>query len=256
MRLEIELFAKEKKKINLNYNYYIISAIYHLLSEHNRDFSEMLHDQGYEIGGKKFKLFVFSKLMPEKYTIEGNSMIIKSGITRLYVNSPVKEFINCIGNSLMKIGNLKIGKEEFVVSNVYLRNQVDFEYETEFVTLSPIIVTTGEMQNGQFKSRTVHISEEKYIENIKNNLIRKYFLIHGKLPQNMSIDIQFDEKYTKNNRGKLIDFKGITVKGYIAPFKMKCSEDIKRVALDCGIGENNSIGMGYIMEKKLFVDLW
>jgi CRISPR/Cas system endoribonuclease Cas6 (RAMP superfamily) len=31
---------------------------------------------------------------------------------------------------------------------------------------------------------------------------------------------------------------------------MKCCDDIKKVAVDCGIGENNSIGMGYILEKS------
>ena len=66
----------------------------------------------------------------------------------------------------------------------------------------------------------------------------------------MNIEISFDQEYIKKHRrGTLINFKGITVKGFIAPFTMKCTDDIKKIAIDCGIGENNSIGMGYIMEK-------
>lgn len=251
MKLEIEFIINKTKKINFNYNYYITSAIYNLISEHNKDFSEMLHNEGYKIGNKKFKLFVYSRLMPQKFTIDRSYMVIEKGITRLYVNSPVKEFINSLGNSLIKRGSMKIGDEEFQINNIYLKDSIKFNYETKFIVLSPIVVTTGEEKNGKVKPRTVHITEDKFIENIKNNLIKKYFLVHGKLPDNMCIDIKFDEEYIKNNKkGHLINFKGISVKGYIAPFIMRCSDDIKKVAVDCGIGENNSIGMGYIMEKK------
>lgn len=256
MRLEIELFSKTKKRINLNYNYYLSSAIYKLLAQHDNDFSTMLHDKGYEINRKKFKLFVFSKLIPNSYKIENKHMVINKGITKLYVNSPIPQFIECLANSLLKQEQFRIGEEQFLIRNVYIRDAVDFQYETEFITLSPIVVTTGEERDGKIKARSVHITENKFIENIKNNLMKKYFLVHGNLPNNMSIDIEFNEKYiSKKNRGKLINFKGIMVKGYIAPFTMRCSEDIKKIALYCGIGENNSIGMGYIMEKKMFVDL-
>lgn len=250
MRLEIEFIIGETKKINFNYNYYLTSAIYNLISEHNEEFSKMLHDEGYKVGNKKFKLFVYSRLMPDRYTVSGQFMIINKGITKLYINSPVKEFINSLGNSLFERGSMKIGDEEFRISKAYLKDDTVFDYETNFITLSPIVVTTGVKKNGQVKPRTVYITEEKFIENIKNNLLKKYFLIHGKLPENMSIDIEFDKDYIdKHSKGHLINFKGITVKGFIAPFTMKCTDDIKKVAIDCGLGENNSIGMGYIMVR-------
>jgi len=256
MRLEIELYASTKKRINLNYNYYISSAIYNLLSQHDKDFSAMLHNKGYELNGKNFKLFVFSKLMPDSYKIKDGELIINEGITKLYVNSPIRQFIDCLGHSLLKKERFRVGEEEFFIKNVFIRDAIDFEHETEFMTLSPIVVTTGEEKDGKIKARALHITEDKFIQNIKNNLIKKYFLVHGNLPHNMGIDIEFDKKYlNKENRGKLINFKGIMIKGYIAPFKMRCSEDIKKIAVYCGIGENNSIGMGYIMEKNMFVDL-
>jgi len=251
MRLEIEFFSSEIKKLSFNYNYYITSAIYDLISEHNKDFSQMLHDEGYKVGNKKFKLFVYSRLMPERYSIDKDYMIIHKGITRLYINSPIKEFINSLGNSMMKKGLMRINDQIFKVNNIYLKDDFVFDYGTEFVTLSPIVVTTGIRKDGQVKPRTVHITDSKFIENIKNNLIKKYYLIYGKLPENMSIDIKFDKEYIKRNRrGHLIHFKGITIKGFIIPFVMTCANDIKKVAIDCGLGENNSIGMGYIMGKK------
>ena len=250
MKLEIEYITYKTKKINFNYNYYLTSAIYSLISEHNEEFSKLLHDQGFMMGNKKFKLFVYSRLIPERYTVDGNSLVINKGITRLYINSPIKEFINSLGNSLVKRGGMKIGDEEFKVNNIYLKDNPVFNYETKFITLSPIVVTTGVKKNGCIKPRTVEITEKKFVDNIKKNLLNKFFLLHGKLPDNMNIEISFDQEYIKKHRrGTLINFKGITVKGFIAPFTMKCTDDIKKIAIDCGIGENNSIGMGYIMEK-------
>lgn len=251
MILEIELYAKSERQLDLNYNYYLTSLIYRLLSQHDEDFSSMLHDRGYVVGNKKFKLFVFSRFMPESYSIEGQYMLIKPGKCRLYINSPVERFIECLGNSLLKNGSVRIDRDEYIVNNVYLKDNTSFDYETEFRTLSPIVVTTAMETEEGLKPRTVYIDEPKFIDNIKNNLLKKYFLVHGKLPVNMSIDIEFDQEYLRTKpKGTLINFKGITLKGFIAPFKMRCSEDIKKIAVDCGLGENNSIGMGYIMEKE------
>lgn len=250
MKLEIELYADKEKSINLNYNYYITSSIYKLIADHDMNFSKYLHDEGYKLGNKRFKLFVYSRLMPDKFNLQGPNMIIEKGRTRLYINSPIKEFINSLGNSLVKEGEMRIGKEIFKVENINFKDNYDFNYETEFKTLSPIVVTTKKEIDGEIKPRTVYITEDKFVENIKNNLLKKYFLINGKLPDDMNIDISFNDRYIeKNKRGNLIDFKGIKIKGFICPFTMKCASDVKKVAIDCGIGENNSIGMGYIEPK-------
>lgn len=251
MRLEVEFITDKKKRLNFNYNYYITSAIYNLLAEYDEDYSKFLHDEGYMVGNKNFKLFVYSRFMPERFSVSDNYMTIKKGKSRLFINSPVKEFINSLGNSLIKKGCLNIGEEEYKINNVYLRDDISHSYETEFIALSPIVVTTGVEINGEVKPRTVYIDEPKFIENIKNNLLKKYFLVHGRLPENMSIDIEFNKQYIeRSNRGHLINFKGISIKGFIAPFVMRCEESVKKVAIDCGIGENNSIGMGYIKEVK------
>jgi len=221
-----------------------------LLSQHDEDFSSMLHDKGYVVGNKRFKLFVFSRFMPESYSIKGKYMLIKPGKCQLFVNSPIRRFIECLGNSLLKNGEVRIGRDEYIVNNVYLKDNASFDYETEFRTLSPIVVTTARETKEGLKPRTVYINEPKFKENIKNNLLKKYFLVHGKLPDIMGIDIEFDKGYIASRpKGTLTTFKDITIKGFVAPFKMRCSEDIKKIAVDCGIGENNSIGMGYITEK-------
>jgi CRISPR-associated endoribonuclease Cas6 len=251
MRLEVELNADSELRLDLNYNHHINSLIYRLLFQHDKEFSSMLHNRGYVAGNKRFKLFVFSRFMPESYSIDGKYMLIKPGKCRLFINSPIEKFIECLGNSLLKNGTVRIDRDEYRVNNIYLKDNSSFEYETEFRTLSPIVVTTARETDEGLKARTVYINEPKFTENIKNNLLKKYWLVHGKLPDNMGIDIEFDQNTIRSrSKGTLTTIKGITLKGFIAPFNMRCSKDIKKIAIDCGIGENNSMGMGYIIERE------
>ena len=52
--------ATENIRLPIHYNYLIQSLIYHSLDE---EFAEFLHDQGYEVEKRKFKLFNFSRLL-------------------------------------------------------------------------------------------------------------------------------------------------------------------------------------------------
>lgn len=60
MRLKLKLKAKDSPAvIPVNYQYYFSAAVYLLLKFGSPEFSKFLHDQGFNLNGKKFKLFVF-----------------------------------------------------------------------------------------------------------------------------------------------------------------------------------------------------
>jgi len=61
MRLLIELSSSDNNPITIpiHYNHLIQSAIYGAL---DNDFADFLHDTGFEGGGRRFKLFTFSRL--------------------------------------------------------------------------------------------------------------------------------------------------------------------------------------------------
>lgn len=73
MRLKILLQCVSKPAvIPINYNYQFSAAIYLLLKFGSPDFSKFLHDQGYKIENRNFKLFTFA-LKLWKYEILTNS---------------------------------------------------------------------------------------------------------------------------------------------------------------------------------------
>lgn len=251
LRLQIELQSKDKACIDINYNHFVTASIYEAISQYDNDFANYLHEIGFRRGAKSFKLFVFSNLFPDKYSIKEHLFCIHEGRIKLFINSPINRFTECILQTFLSRGFITFGGINFEIKEIF---SLPYEYEDgeeDYVALSPIVVTTGVEVSDQIKPRTVRIDEEKYVINIKNNLSKKYALLYKKQMDN-DISIRFAEKYVKNNRGKLIRFKNVTLKGYIAPFKMAADKEVKYVALSCGLGENNSIGMGYIMEKRIY----
>lgn len=246
MRIKLNLEAMDKQKLNLNYNYYLSSLIYNKLEEYNRDYSSFLHNEGYRLNNKRYKLFTFSQLFPQKYSIEATDLIFE-GLVKWYVASPINEFLVYFINSLMSAKNLKIGNNELNIKTVEMTIDPNYSEEMKFKCLSPVTMATSEANaEGEYIKRDLNILESKFKENIKNNLYAKYEIVHGKSFENENIEISF-ENIEKYKRGKLINYKdGIKIKGFMAPIKLIGSLELMKIAYDCGIGDRNSLGFGML----------
>ncbi len=248
MRIKIDLEVLQPQTIEINYNYYLSVLIYCLLRESDVDFSSKLHSHGYTIGNKTFKLFCFSKLILAKYSVNGDKLTVKDRM-HWYISSPVGEFVYHLADGLLKKQKMNIGQGKFYIRSVEILKSPKFEGEMKFRSLSPITIHTVEVEDGERKTVSCAPHEMKFVENIKNNLLRKYFLLQGKLPDDMSIQFAVDEKYLRD-RGKLIAYKDTLIKGYQVPFRLKCDSGLMEVAYDCGVGEKNSAGFGFIEVRR------
>ncbi len=84
---------------------------------------------------------------------------------------------------------------------------------------------------------------------IRQNLIRKHDAIYGKPPQNDALTFSFDEKYIRRKQGhvtRLVDYKGIKVRGILCPFHVSGSTALIQVGYECGFGDKNSSGFGMV----------
>lgn len=248
MRIKVVLQSLQNQTIEINYNYYLTSLIYNILSESDVDFSAQLHSKGYSLGNKNFKLFCFSRLFSSNYTVDRDKLILRDKVV-WYVSSPIKDFILHFADGLLKKQTVKIGEGEFYIASVSILKELVFTNEMHFRSLSPITTNTVEIVNGERRTVSCPISSPKFYENIKNNLIRKYFLLHGTLPENMSVEITIDGKYA-NDKGKLIKYKDTYIKGYQVPLTIKGDPKLIEVAYECGVGEKNSAGFGFIEVKR------
>ena len=76
----------EKNIIPVNYQYEFSAWIYKTLNFGNAEFARWLHDQGYVNGNKRFKLFTFSRLFPDKYSVQKDRLEILSNQSVLYIS--------------------------------------------------------------------------------------------------------------------------------------------------------------------------
>ncbi|EYE89391.1 CRISPR-associated protein Cas6 [Fervidicella metallireducens AeB] len=244
MRLRITIKPIKNKAMNINYNYYLSSLCYSFLNKGNKNFAKMLHEEGFEASGKKFKLFTFSQLFCERYKIDGTYVTFLDCVN-WYVSSPINEFILYFAQALLNEEKINIGGVEFLVENVEVLEQIKLKERTIFKSLSPIVVNSGEIINGEFKQIFLSIDNEKFKENLKNNLIKKYFALYKSLPKNLNLDINMLDK-DKYKRGKRINIKNSFIKGYMATFEVSGSEELILMGYDAGYGSKNSMGCGMV----------
>lgn len=251
MRIRITLLPEENKSLNINYNYFLSGWIYNTLKKANKEYEEELHTRGYSYGNKVFKLFTFSQLRSKNLKIV-NENIMFLDKTYLYITSPKKEFLLNFVTEVLNNNILKLQDYEFKIETVEILKEPEFDKgENKFICLSPIVTSTAAEIDGKRKSVNLPLHDPRFVENLKNNLIEKYYVIYNTLPDNLSLNINFDmEYYSKNPKGKRIRYKNVYVKGYMVPFTMSGNIELIKVAYDCGIGEKNSAGFGMIQKIR------
>jgi CRISPR-associated endoribonuclease Cas6 len=264
LRIIITAISEQPSFFPYNYQYALHSAIYSLMNESSAEYSEFLHDNGYVKDGinKKFKLFSFSKLkfFPKKRDREGFYNVKK--IQFVFTSSMDESLKHLIlgGFSSQKIKLMLNGQKcVFTIVNVDIQPEPIFSNSEKFICLSPIAVATIKIdENGKRKQHFLNymIPEERdrFVDNLKKNLIRKYETINNikyqnlKYPFNFNFDINYIAK-RKGNISKLMEFKNkIKIKAMEAPFSIEADPELIKIGYECGWGEKNSAGFGCVAQ--------
>ncbi|WP_027309516.1 CRISPR-associated endoribonuclease Cas6 [Caloramator sp. ALD01] len=243
MRIKLNLYTKEQQHIDINYNYYISSFIYRCLEEIDGEMANRLHNQGFEYNDKKYKMFTFSNLFFEDYKIE-KDRITFSGNVNLSISSPISEFTEYLVKSILFKEEIKLGCAILKVDSISIPAIPEFRERMKFKTISPITMSTALLkEDGRLLKRDLYIEDDRFIKNIRRNVLAKYEIIHKKLPD----DTRFDINFGKNTKGKLIKYKnGINIKGYLTDCEIIGNSELIEIAYECGLGDRNSLGFGMI----------
>jgi len=260
MRLKFKLNYRGANNLPINYNYFLSSSIYELLRFGKPEFSKFLHDKGYRLNNKSYKLFTFALLF-EKFTIEEGSFKLLSPSLKLIVSSPlIEDFLKTMVISSFKkqIFELSIKSEKFIfdIQQIERLPHPNFKEEMKFLMLTPMVLSTFDdspSKNNQYYLR--------YFDNINlinkvfnNNLKNKFKLIKQKEYKGNGVTFEWDKSYIKNAlaRRKKITKKitiyssnnKIDVIGNLAPFYLKGDPQLMEIGYEAGFGEKNSMGFG------------
>ena len=267
MRVKITAITQHPSIIPFNYNYALHSAIYGLIEKSSSDYSQYLHDKGFinSAINKRFKLFTFSNLFftPTKIRKNGFNQVKE---IHFVFSTPIEQSFEHLILGLFSDQafylNFKGQKTNFSITRVEALPEPEFKNNSRFLCMSPIAVSTlREKPNGLLEQHYLDYmnpeERERFIENIKKNLIHKYHTFHNKdyIDQDQEFDFHFDINYITKRQGKiskLIHFKRIDnntrtkIKGFEAPFKIIADPALMKIGHNAGFGNDNSAGLGCV----------
>ena len=223
-RLALDVNRAHGNLLPLSYQYEQSAVIYKILSRSDRDYSSWLHDNGFKLErGKRFKLFCYSRLIPDKYRI-----VPKAGC------------MNLIGDRV-----------EWTISFLPEKSTTLFVqglFADQHFTLVCVKEHAGD--------RTIFLSPEapNYAEAILRGLLSRYESLHGHPFAGDTSGFRF-ELQSPQPKSALITIKAGTpqqtrIRGYRYRFRLTAPAELMHIASEGGIGEECSQGFGYVENIK------
>lgn len=229
VRLKISFSSKNPQVIPTNNSYYIASMIYRRIEKADPEMSLFLHRP------YTFKFFTFSRLMAKERKIYGEYMEMKNPY--FYFSSLNEKIAKDLMNGFIENPEMKIKNGKFILSEIKIIKEREINEKETFVTLSPISITT-------VKNRRIidlYPTHEKFYENLKMNLIKKYKKFYGKEPENKEIRIEIIKA-----KAKRIKIKNTYHRCMEMIFRAEGSRELLEVGYQAGFGERNSMGFGMV----------
>jgi CRISPR-associated endoribonuclease Cas6 len=244
--------------VPINYYHPLGSAIYRLFGQVSPEFSEWLHHRGFLTKeGRPMKLFNFSRLNFEHFSVNNNVLNARGRVHFKFAtpldNNIGQKFIEGIFNSEKICLRNKIAGADFMIESIESLAPPHFGNSESFIMQSPACLSTIIVQNGARKIYYYRPDDSEAESAMEKNLLAKYELLHGD-PYSGELKIRLDRTYLERSgrrAHKLITIREgmpdeLKIKAFLCPLRIEGSPEIISTAYYCGVGEKNSMGMGFI----------
>lgn len=259
MRFKISIEINKKSGdiiLPINYQYALSAFIYHTINKGNKDLAAWLHERGFMLENKSFKLFTFSGLQIPNYKLYDDRLIVLSDEISFVLSFFPVELTESFVFGLFSEREFSLGdtrsKAKFAATKVERLPDPEFSRTMEFKSLSPIVLTTKTDRDNKY-AKYMSPSDEGYDEKMKNNLLRKYAAY---------CDYYNKEMEQENSGGMELKIlsppkkKGILIKagtkeeskviGYQYRFSITAHPELIKTGYYAGFGEKNSTGFGCV----------
>ncbi|MEM2587149.1 MAG: CRISPR-associated endoribonuclease Cas6 [Candidatus Bathyarchaeia archaeon] len=206
------------------------------------DFSKFLHEAGFTVGKRSFKLFTFSRLLG-RYVVNGAEIVFKPPM-RLCISSPVERFVMEAVNGFLSNGKVYLYGEELKVTALELPERPQINDKILCRTLSPITVySTLIMGDGRKKTYYYSPFEDEFSDIISKNLVKKIQALTGK---ELKGYVSIKPHQGSRPREHIHVFKGTVIKSWSGTYEIQGSPELITMGYEAGIGSKNSQGFGMI----------
>ena len=247
-RLLLKLRAANNAKFEQEHHRQVQGLIFDLLRESNYS---KLHDK------KGSKFFAYSNIFPF-FDLHGGD------IRNLIISSPSRGFISHLKDQLDYLREIEVGCMKFKIDYCRKFDIILSQYDSfSFITGTPILVRNYRSVYDEGKTKTNDKNREicwtsnypvdLFLKQLEHNLIKKYNEFYG-----------FEAQTTKEKYGTIFykprllkevatrifmsktDKSRTVVIGTNWKFSFDECNPLLQFALDCGLGERNSMGFGFM----------
>jgi len=264
MRFDISfrLTDSEKCLLPINYQYPLSAWIYKTLEMVNAELSKELHDEGYVLGTKQFKLFTFSNLRFGRNGVKfvrPDRLLIRGGRCWLTVSLVVDETVSSFIRGIFREVSIRIGDKfsqvPMEVSEIRSLEMPDWKegQSCRFQTIAPICVSERIEGNpyaqylspmdANFQRIFVQNLYHKYLVMERNDLLGDMDLLQNDWEEKVKFELLSKPK------SKLITIKDHTpektkFRAYLFDFELTAPKTLLSIGYQAGFGEKNSMGFG------------
>lgn len=244
MRIKLTLEAP-KQGLPLAYQGYINGMIYNLLRS-DVAYANFVHDQGYDLQGKQFKLFTFSQLMGETQIDRVNKRIYFVEKCSLWISAQEQQFIDILLQSLRQNPTIHLGKQALKVLEIQCLPT--FVHGEIITMMSPLVVAKTETNaEGKARKRFFTPFEPEFSELVIKNATNKYLAYYGELPKQ---PIEFYPVTISRKNQVVTKYKGGALSGWKGEYELIADLQTKKFLTNVGLGIKNSQGFGMFTWKK------
>lgn len=263
MRFKIHL-RKEGGRgyLPINYQYELSSAIYKTIDRSNNGFSQFLHDQGYIVQGKQFRLFTFSRLIFENFkVIKEAGRIEHSGESAAFeicflVDQAAEEFIKGLFMDQVFVLGDRISRVSYVISSIVAVSPPLFKEKRQYRCLSPIFIKKKRADGGE---DYLHPEDKEYGALMVQNLLSKseaFQKTFSGVEYEKEIIPDFDFKvigkvYKNGVKIKQLTEQETMLIGYMYEFELKAPVEFHEIGYYAGFGQLGSQGFGCVGVKEI-----
>ncbi|QKL32968.1 CRISPR-associated endoribonuclease Cas6 [Streptococcus mitis] len=242
MQLLIELKKIDQFSLPVNYNYLLQSMIYNLL-DNKEKLSRKIHETGYQIEDKHFKLFTFS-LLRGQYKIHGKRIEFLDKV-RFEIRTVDKNILLTIVESLLNLETLRIGQNLVKILNVKIGEKKLTGTSYKIRMISPLVVRSTDADT----KKTLYYNpfDTEFKSRIMENFERKYQAYYHKVPTG-----RFDiEPINYSLKNKFVTkYKDFLITGWRGEFEIRGDAEVLDFLYQVGLGEKNSMGFGmFVIEE-------
>jgi len=239
MRLLLELSSEKDFIIPIHYNHHIQSLLYSSISP---KLAEILHNYGFPLEKRRFRLFTFSRILGEYQINKDKEKIVFSSPFRFVVSSVMKEFIEEIAEELMRRESVEILSQRVSLSSIEVSDLSIDRDRLGIKMLSPVtIYSTLSRADGRKKTYYYTPFEKEFSQLISENSRKKFRAFYEREPDG---EIHLTPLNVNMSNQKIISYKNTVIKGWMGIYELSGSPELMKLVYDTGLGGKNSQGFG------------